>query len=226
MDKVGLSRKYWVRYLVLLVMLFQGSVFADEGEASDSNGLTLARIFTDEDFETEEFGPARWLEDGSGYTTLEKPEGHTEDDDEENEEEEENEREITLDQLPAKAKAAILKLAGKSKVEEVEEVAMKLYEAEWIQGRSHTADAVRDSARLEHRLVVDLFRRAPARLGVRRDRGSVGSDRGDNGGFLRQIEGRRLADGAVFGLGQLCQRVELHDLANQCWMTRQRSSER
>ena len=33
--------------------------------------LTLERIFEDEDFETKRFGPARWLEDGSGYTTLE-----------------------------------------------------------------------------------------------------------------------------------------------------------
>ena len=33
--------------------------------------LDLERIFTSKEFEVEDFGPARWLEDGSGYTTLE-----------------------------------------------------------------------------------------------------------------------------------------------------------
>lgn len=33
--------------------------------------LTVERIVTKDDFRTEGFGPARWLEDGSGYTTVE-----------------------------------------------------------------------------------------------------------------------------------------------------------
>jgi dipeptidyl-peptidase-4 len=33
--------------------------------------LNLERIFSSDEFEPEKFGPARWLEDGSGYTTLE-----------------------------------------------------------------------------------------------------------------------------------------------------------
>jgi len=33
--------------------------------------LSLERIFTNDEFKVEVFGPARWLEDGSGYTTLE-----------------------------------------------------------------------------------------------------------------------------------------------------------
>ena len=33
--------------------------------------LTLDRIFSSEDFRSETFGPARWLDDGSSYTTLE-----------------------------------------------------------------------------------------------------------------------------------------------------------
>ena len=37
----------------------------------DPTRLTVERIFEDEEFEAETFGPARWLEDGSGYTTLE-----------------------------------------------------------------------------------------------------------------------------------------------------------
>ena len=34
--------------------------------------LTVDRIFGKEEFKTQDWGPARWLEDGSGYTTLEK----------------------------------------------------------------------------------------------------------------------------------------------------------
>ena len=41
-------------------------------EANENAGyLSLERIFTSKEFEVEDFGPARWLEDGSGYTTLE-----------------------------------------------------------------------------------------------------------------------------------------------------------
>ena len=40
-------------------------------EGPDPSTLTLERIITDDEFRTERFGPARWLEDGSGYTTLE-----------------------------------------------------------------------------------------------------------------------------------------------------------
>jgi dipeptidyl-peptidase-4 len=40
-------------------------------ETEDPSRLTLERIFADEEFRTESYGPARWLEDGSGYTTLE-----------------------------------------------------------------------------------------------------------------------------------------------------------
>ena len=33
--------------------------------------LTLEKLFSDNEFSTKGFGPAWWLEDGSGYTTLE-----------------------------------------------------------------------------------------------------------------------------------------------------------
>jgi dipeptidyl-peptidase-4 len=39
--------------------------------AQDPSILTLERIFTSNEFRGEIFGPARWLEDGSGYTTVE-----------------------------------------------------------------------------------------------------------------------------------------------------------
>jgi len=40
----------------------------------DSTLVTIDRIYKDMEFDSETFGPARWLEDGSGYTTLEKSE--------------------------------------------------------------------------------------------------------------------------------------------------------
>src|SRR4051812_19381182 len=40
-------------------------------EGPDPATLSLDRIITADEFRTEHFGPARWLEDGSGFTTLE-----------------------------------------------------------------------------------------------------------------------------------------------------------
>lgn len=60
--------------ILLSLSMFTGSILlAQEGDLSL---LTLERIFTAEEFRVEEFGPARWLEDGSGYTTLEESETH------------------------------------------------------------------------------------------------------------------------------------------------------
>ena len=42
-----------------------------QGQAADKRILTLDRIFTSTEFRSETFGPARWLNDGSAYTTLE-----------------------------------------------------------------------------------------------------------------------------------------------------------
>jgi len=58
---------------VLIFLLAASSAGAAE-EAPDPSQLTLERIFEDDEFEVETFGPARWLEDGSGYTTLESAE--------------------------------------------------------------------------------------------------------------------------------------------------------
>ncbi|MCD6394058.1 MAG: S9 family peptidase [Planctomycetes bacterium] len=61
--------------LVLLVVLsITVAVRADAEDPNDPAVLTLDRIFTGEEFEFESFGPARWLKDGSGYTTVEKSE--------------------------------------------------------------------------------------------------------------------------------------------------------
>ena len=57
----------------LVLMLAVHTVFATE-DSPDLSQLTLERIFQEEEFEVETFGPARWLEDGSGHTTLEASE--------------------------------------------------------------------------------------------------------------------------------------------------------
>jgi len=70
-------RTYFNCCLVVLAMLWPGLAAASAGgDQAESALLTLQRIFTDEEFETESFGPARWLEDGSGYTTLEDSPQH------------------------------------------------------------------------------------------------------------------------------------------------------
>ncbi len=43
-----------------------------EEERVDPSQLTLQRIFTDNDFKSKSFGPARWPATGGGYTTIEK----------------------------------------------------------------------------------------------------------------------------------------------------------
>lgn len=48
------------------------------GQPADKRVLTLDRIFSSEEFRSETFGPARWLEDGSAYTTLEPSPGNKE----------------------------------------------------------------------------------------------------------------------------------------------------
>ena len=40
-------------------------------QTSDPSLLTLERIYSATEFGTQRFGPARWLADGSGYTTVE-----------------------------------------------------------------------------------------------------------------------------------------------------------
>ena len=74
--------------------------------------------------------------------------------------------------------------------------------------------------------IAEALRDAPARLGLRRDRDPVAGDRGDDGGLLPRLEDRRLAAGAVSGLGQLRRRAELHHLAAQRWMKYQPLGER
>jgi len=63
----------------ICIALFATAAASVAGEPSEkSNGsedtagrLSLERIFTSKEFEVKDFGPARWLENGTGYTTLE-----------------------------------------------------------------------------------------------------------------------------------------------------------
>ncbi|HEY6119178.1 MAG TPA: hypothetical protein VIV66_04415, partial [Pyrinomonadaceae bacterium] len=50
--------------LVILVMPLQA-------QQTGKGKLTLDRIFNSSEFRSETFGPARWLDDGAAYTTLE-----------------------------------------------------------------------------------------------------------------------------------------------------------
>jgi dipeptidyl-peptidase 4 len=56
-------------FIALFLFAFTPNAFAEE--TPDPAILTLDRIFDPNEFKTEKFGPLKWLEDGSGYTTLE-----------------------------------------------------------------------------------------------------------------------------------------------------------
>ena len=69
--------------LFLIIVFFAPGLRSAEEAATkpaeaktDPSKLTLKRIFTDGDFKSKGFGAVRWLEDGSGYATLEKSDDH------------------------------------------------------------------------------------------------------------------------------------------------------
>ena len=53
--------------LAFILLLYSAAY----SQPADKRILTLDRIFSSSEFRSETFGPARWLEDGSAYTTLE-----------------------------------------------------------------------------------------------------------------------------------------------------------
>ena len=59
-------------FVLILSAIALAGQNTEEGAQSDPSLLTVKRIFGDEEFEPESFGPAVWLEDGRGYTTIEK----------------------------------------------------------------------------------------------------------------------------------------------------------
>ncbi len=66
MDKISRNKTCGI-FLTLLLIVCSNLL----GKQDDSSKLTLERIFSSDEFSQEKFGPARWLKDGSGYTTLE-----------------------------------------------------------------------------------------------------------------------------------------------------------
>nr|WKN36063.1 S9 family peptidase [Tunicatimonas sp. TK19036] len=59
-------RLYFIQCAFLLVV-----PLASWGQSSDPSMLTLDRIFSSGEFYPEGFGPAKWMDDGTAYTTLE-----------------------------------------------------------------------------------------------------------------------------------------------------------
>jgi dipeptidyl-peptidase-4 len=55
-------------------LIVSGVMSLARADEADPSLLTLDRIITANEFRTESFGPARWLKDGSGYTTLDRAE--------------------------------------------------------------------------------------------------------------------------------------------------------
>ena len=63
-----------MRRSILLIATLILVVPESMAQQSDPSVLTLERIYSSTEFQEEQFGPARWLEDGSGYTTIERSE--------------------------------------------------------------------------------------------------------------------------------------------------------
>lgn len=63
-----MKRRYFS--LVLAIGILMGLRL--QAQTEDASILTLERIFSSAEFRSERFGPARWLADGFGYTTLER----------------------------------------------------------------------------------------------------------------------------------------------------------
>ncbi len=60
-----------MRHLVLIAAVLSAATAPVAAQTQDPSLLTLERIFASAEFRGDFFGPARWLSDGSGYTTLE-----------------------------------------------------------------------------------------------------------------------------------------------------------
>ncbi|MEL6824059.1 MAG: DPP IV N-terminal domain-containing protein, partial [Calditrichota bacterium] len=58
-------------YILMPILLILLIPFKSNAQ-DKTDELTLERIYKENDFRLNRFGPARWLEDGSGYTTLER----------------------------------------------------------------------------------------------------------------------------------------------------------
>ena len=67
------SETFMILFLIVLIL----SPASLNAQKKGQDILTLERIYASNEFRLKTFGPARWLEDGSGYTTLEASEEFT-----------------------------------------------------------------------------------------------------------------------------------------------------
>jgi len=65
----GNMKRFYV-FAIALIILF--ACAPQQGQEKDPSLLTLERIYSSDEFRDERFGPARWLKERSGYTTLER----------------------------------------------------------------------------------------------------------------------------------------------------------
>lgn len=72
MIRTGLERVVKNRILPLIIVIALVTPSHLTAQTSDPSLLTVDRIFNSSEFRSQGFGPARWLRDGSGYTTLER----------------------------------------------------------------------------------------------------------------------------------------------------------
>ena len=72
--------------IFIVLLLSAASYTASQSPSeSDAGYLDLERIISSDEFDSKSYGPIRWLEDGSGYTTLEDSRTPKESDDSEDE---------------------------------------------------------------------------------------------------------------------------------------------
>jgi len=79
MNTISLYRNPGACSILLFTLLVYCFAFVKgNAQEPDPSLLSLDRIFSSNEFSSESFGPVRWLEDGSGYTTLERAGGNKE----------------------------------------------------------------------------------------------------------------------------------------------------
>jgi len=83
---------------------------SSESESNTVDYLNLERIFSSREFDVKKFGPIRWLEDGSGFTTLEDSETTAESKSSEscNESEDERPKDVVWYELQTGARETIV----------------------------------------------------------------------------------------------------------------------
>ena len=64
-------KSFFIEFYIIIVLLAVPAKLVWAEKVPEPSVLTLERIFSSDEFKAEKFGPVRWLEDGTGYTSLE-----------------------------------------------------------------------------------------------------------------------------------------------------------